>query len=50
MGALNHSERDPSVAGAPGVARARLLGGALARSCTLTLSFLFPFLNDDLDI
>src|SRR5215208_5501661 len=38
MGASNQSERDlPSVAGAPDTARARLLGGVLARSATLLL-------------
>jgi hypothetical protein len=47
---LGVGERDlPSVAGVPDAARARLLGGALARSCTLTLSFMFKLLNNDLD-
>jgi hypothetical protein len=49
MGALNHSERDPpSVAGSPGVAVARLFGGALARFGTLPV-LMFTLLNDDLD-
>src|SRR6266545_5697489 len=42
VGAPNQSERDlPSVAGAPDVAVARLLGGVLARSCTLPLFSMF---------